>query len=184
MRFRLTTLPGVLQVEPDPQHDARGLFARLYCPDDFHAAGVAESGRWQVSLSRNPGRHTLRGLHYQAPPHAEAKLVRAVRGRAWDVVLDLRADSPHYLDWIALELDAEAMNAVFVPPGCAHGFLTLQPDTDILYQISPPYEAGHGRGARWNDPAFAIPWPAEPALMDPRDACWPDWIGPRHTVSA
>jgi dTDP-4-dehydrorhamnose 3,5-epimerase len=110
-----------------------------------------------------PACHTLRGMHFQAPPDAETKLVRAVRGRAYDVVIDLRPDSPRYRDRIAVELDAEAMNAVFIPRGCAHGFLTLRPDTDVLYQISPLYVPGKGRGVRWNDAAFAIRWPADPA---------------------
>jgi dTDP-4-dehydrorhamnose 3,5-epimerase len=96
-------------------------------------------------------------------------------------VIDLRRDSPRYREWIAVELDAVAMNAVFVPEGCAHGFLTLQPDTEIMYQISPVHVPGKARGVRWNDPAFAVRWPAEPALMDARDACWPDWVAPRNT---
>jgi dTDP-4-dehydrorhamnose 3,5-epimerase len=189
MRFLLTTLPGVLRIDAEPHRDARGLFARLYCPEEFAAAGIGDCWGWQVSLSRNPIRHTLRGMHFQAAPdlkvklqrtaRGEAKLVRAVRGRAYDVVIDLRRDSPRYGDWIALELDAEAMNAVFVPEGCAHGFMTLQPDTDVLYQISPVHVPGHGCGVRWNDPAFGVRWPAEPVLLDARDANWPDWIAPR-----
>lgn len=180
MRFLLTTLPGVLRIDAEAQRDARGLFARLFCPDEFAAAGIADFRAWQVSLSRNPTCHTLRGMHFQAAPHDEAKLVRAVRGRAYDVVIDLRRDSPRYREWIAVELDAVAMNAVFVPEGCAHGFLTLQPDTEIMYQISPVHVPDKARGVRWNDPAFAVRWPAEPVLMDARDACWPDWIAPRN----
>lgn len=183
MRFALTTLPGVLRIDAQPHRDARGLFARLYCPEEFSAAGIDACETWQVSLSRNPTRHTLRGMHFQAPPHAESKLVRAVCGRAYDVVIDLRRDSPRFGAWIAVELDALAMNAVFVPQGCAHGFMTLQPETDILYQISPPHVPGHARGVRWNDPAFAVRWPAEPMLMDPRDACWPDWVTARDAVA-
>jgi dTDP-4-dehydrorhamnose 3,5-epimerase len=176
MRFLLTTLPGVLRIDAAPRHDERGSFARLYCPQEFAAAGIAACQAWQISLSRNPTCHTLRGMHFQAAPHDEAKLVRAVRGRAYDVVIDLRGDSPRYREWIAVELDASAMNAVFVPAGCAHGFLTLQPDTEILYQISPLHVPGEARGVRWNDPAFAVRWPAEPVLMDARDAGWPDWV--------
>lgn len=179
MRFLLTTLPGVLRIDAEPLHDARGLFARLYCPDELAAAGIANFQTWQMSVSRNPTCHTLRGMHFQAAPHEEAKLVRAVRGRAYDVVIDLRHDSPSYGAWIAVELDAMAMNAVFVPEGCAHGFLTLQPDTDVLYQISPLHVPGKARGVRWNDPTFAVRWPAEPVLTDARDACWPDWIAPQ-----
>jgi dTDP-4-dehydrorhamnose 3,5-epimerase len=179
MRFLLTSLPGVLRIDAEPHRDTRGSFARLYCPEEFAAAGIADCRAWQVSLSRNPIRHTLRGMHFQAAPDNEAKLVRAVRGRAYDVVIDLRRDSPRYGDWIAVELDAQAMNAVFVPQGCAHGFMTLQPDTDVLYQISPVHVPGKACGVRWNDPTFGVRWPAEPALVDARDASWPDWIAPR-----
>jgi len=170
-----TTLPGVFQIEPRSHRDDRGLFSRLYCPEEFAAAGIRLPHPFQISLSRNPFSRTLRGMHVQTEPQGEAKLVRAVCGRAYDVVIDLRRDSQHYLEWISVLLDAEAMNAVFIPPGCAHGFLTLQSDTDILYQISPPYEPGHVRGLRWNDPAIAIDWPATPAMLDARDARWPDW---------
>jgi dTDP-4-dehydrorhamnose 3,5-epimerase len=174
MRFALTGLPGVLRIDAEPTCDARGLFARLYCPEEFAAAGIVDCASWQTSLSRNPTCHTLRGMHFQAAPHGEAKLVRAVRGRAYDVVIDLRRDSPRCGGWIAVELDAMAMNAVFIPAGCAHGFLTMQPDTDVLYQISPPHVPGKALGVRWNDAAFAVHWPVEPVLMDTRDACWPD----------
>jgi dTDP-4-dehydrorhamnose 3,5-epimerase len=176
MLFHPTTLPGVVRIEAEPLPDERGAFARLYCPRELAAAGIVPAAAWQISLSRNPLCHTLRGMHFQSPPHAEEKLVRAVRGRAYDVVIDLRRDSPTRGQWIAVELDAEAMNAVFVPAGCAHGFLTLQSDTDVLYQISPLYVPGHGRGVRWNDPALGVRWPAEPALIGARDASWPDWV--------
>ena len=175
MRFLPTSLPGVFHIQPLPFRDERGLFSRLYCPDECAAAGIELPHPFQISLSRNPTLHTLRGMHFQAAPYEEAKLVRAVRGSAYDVVIDLRPNSSHYLAWIAIELDADAMNAVFIPPGCAHGFLTLQADTDVLYQISPPYVPGHSLGVRWNDPAIAIRWPAEPALVGARDAGWPDW---------
>jgi len=182
MHFLLTTLPGVLRIDAEPHCDARGLFARIYCPEEFAAAGIPDYQAWQMSLSRNPTCHTLRGMHFQPAQHDEAKLVRAVRGRAYDVVIDLRRDSPCYREWIAVELDAEAMNAVFVPEGCAHGFLTLQPDTDVMYQISPLHVPGKARGVRWNDPAFAVRWPAEPVLMDARDASWPDWVASQSAL--
>jgi dTDP-4-dehydrorhamnose 3,5-epimerase len=181
MRFLLTVLPGVLRIDAEPHCDARGSFARLYCPTECAEAGIPDFQAWQISLSRNPTCHTLRGMHFQ-PAHDEAKLVRAVRGRAYDVVIDLRRDSPGYRKWIAVELDAAAMNAVFVPQGCAHGFMTMLPDTDVLYQISPLHEPGKSCGIRWNDPAFAMRWPAEPALLDTRDACWPDWDAPCATM--
>jgi dTDP-4-dehydrorhamnose 3,5-epimerase len=179
MRFLLTKLPGVLRIDAEPHGDARGLFTRLYCPEEMAGAGIAGFETWQISLSRNPTRHTMRGMHFQAAPYEEAKLVRVMRGRVYEVVIDLRRDSPRCGEWIAMELDAGALNAVFVPEGCAHGYLTLQPDTDVMYQISPLHVPGKARGVRWNDPAFAVRWPAEPVLMDARDACWPDWIAPR-----
>jgi len=182
MRFLLTALPGVLRIEAEPHCDARGSFARLYCPTEFAAAGIPDFPAWQISLSRNPTCHTLRGMHFQTAPHEEAKLVRAVRGRAYDVVIDLRRDSPRYGDWIAMELDGVAMNAVLVPQGCAHGFLTVLPDTDVLYQISPLHEPDKACGVRWNDPAFAVRWPAVPALIDARDAGWPNWSAPADTL--
>ncbi len=177
MRFLLTALPGVLRIDAAQRHDGRGTFARLYCPEEFAAAGIPNVPAWQISLSRNPTCHTLRGMHFQAAPHDEAKLVRVVCGCAYDVVIDLRCDSPRYGAWIAVLLDAAAMNAVFVPAGCAHGFLTMQPDTDVMYQISPLHVPGKARGVRWNDPAFGVHWPADPVLMDDRDASWSDYIG-------
>lgn len=174
MRFTPTSLPGVIVAEADIASDERGAFARLYCPEEFAAAGIAFTST-QVNLSTNPALHTLRGLHYQEPPRAEAKLVRCVRGRAYDVALDLRPDSPAFGRWEAVELDAETMRALFLPEGIAHGFLTLAPDTHILYQMGRCHEPGFGRGVRWNDPAFAIAWPAEPAVISPRDATYPDF---------
>jgi dTDP-4-dehydrorhamnose 3,5-epimerase len=176
MRFTATAIPGVTIVDAEPHEDERGGFARLYCPVEFAAAGLAFAAR-QVSLSRNPAPGTLRGLHFQDPPHAEAKLVRVTRGRVFDVAVDLRPDSPAFRRWTGVELDADGMHALFVPPGCAHGFLTLEPDTDVLYQIDRDHVPGLGRGVRWNDPALAIAWPAEPALISERDATWPDLAG-------
>ena len=171
--FQSTEIAGVLRLEPEAKTDARGSFVRLYCPEEFAAAGVP-FGPVQTSLSRNPTRHTLRGLHYQPAPHAETKLVRVTRGRVFDVAVDLRAGSPTYRRWTAAELSADNLHALLIPEGVAHGFLTLEPDTDVLYQISPAFQPGHEAGVRWNDPAFAIAWPAEPALMSDRDATYRD----------
>jgi dTDP-4-dehydrorhamnose 3,5-epimerase len=173
MRFSETTIPGVVIVDIEPHADERGLFARLQCPDEFAAAGHPFAPA-QTSLSRNPQRHTLRGLHHQPPPRAETKLVRVVRGRIFDVAVDLRRGSSTYLRWTAAELSAETARALLIPEGVAHGFLTLEPDTDVLYQISPRFEPGHEAGARWDDPAFAIAWPAAPRLISERDAGYPD----------
>lgn len=173
MRFTPTAIAGVLRVEAEPRSDERGGFARLHCPDEFATAG-APFAPAQTSLSRNPHVGTLRGLHYQPAPHAETKLVRVVRGRIFDVAVDLRPGSPTHRQWIAAELSAEAMDALLIPEGVAHGFLTLEPDTDVLYQIAPAYRPGHAAGVRWDDPAFGIAWPAAPALMSPADAAYPD----------
>jgi dTDP-4-dehydrorhamnose 3,5-epimerase len=174
MRFIDTAIPGVVVVDIEPREDERGAFARLQCPDEFAAAGHPFAPA-QTSLSRNPRAGTLRGMHYQAAPHAETKLVRAVRGRMFDVALDLRPASPTYRRWVAQELSAQNGRALLIPEGVAHGFLTLEPDTDVLYQISPAFQPGHEAGVRWDDPAFGISWPAQPALISPRDATYPDF---------
>lgn len=175
MRFSETEIAGVVVVDIEPAADERGLFARLHCPDEFAAAGHPFEPA-QTSLSRNTAALTLRGLHYQAPPHAETKLVRVTRGRAFDVALDLRPASPTHRRWVSVELSADDARAVLIPQGVAHGFLTLEPETDVVYQIAPRYEAGHDRGVRWNDPAFAIAWPAEPKVISPRDAAYADYL--------
>jgi dTDP-4-dehydrorhamnose 3,5-epimerase len=174
MRFSETAIEGVVVVDVEPRGDERGSFARLQCPEEFAAAGHPFAPA-QTSLSRNPQTGTLRGMHYQPAPHAETKLVRAVRGRMFDVALDLRAASPTYRRWVSAELSADSARALLVPEGVAHGFLTLEPDTDVLYQISPAFQPGHEAGVRWDDPAFAIAWPAPPALISPRDATYPDF---------
>ena len=176
MRFERTEIPGVMRVLADPHTDERGAFARLHCPEAFAAAGIAFSPA-QTSVSSNPRAGTLRGLHYQAAPHAETKLVRVTRGRAFDVAVDLRPDSPTYCRWTAAELSAENRTALFIPEGVAHGFLTLEPDTDVLYQIAPAYRPGHEAGVRWDDPAFRIAWPAAPEFISDRDARCPDYRG-------
>jgi dTDP-4-dehydrorhamnose 3,5-epimerase len=176
LKFTPTEVDGVLRVSADPARDARGLFARLYCPAEFATAGLGDFHPTQMNLSRNTAARTLRGMHLQAPPHAEAKLVRVVKGLAFDVALDLRPDSPTYRCWTAAVLDGKTMEALFIPEGCAHGFLTLESDTDVLYQMGRPYEPGFGRGVRWDDPAFRIAWPAQPAVIEPRDTAWPAWL--------
>lgn len=176
MRFEPTAVAGVLRVEAEPHTDDRGAFARLHCPDEFAAAG-APFAPAQTSLSRNPRAGTLRGMHYQPAPHAEAKLVRVTRGRVFDVAVDLRPDSPTHGRWTAAELSADNMTGLFIPEGVAHGFLTLEPDSDVLYQIAPKFSPGHEAGVRWDDPAFAIDWPAAPTLISPRDASYPDYRG-------
>jgi dTDP-4-dehydrorhamnose 3,5-epimerase len=174
MRFAPTKIAGVVVVDIEPRSDARGAFARLHCPEAFVAAGHPFEPV-QTSLSRNPQAFTLRGLHYQPAPHAEMKLVRTVRGRMFDVAVDLRPESPTYRQWVSAELSAETGRALLIGEGIAHGFLTLEPDTDVLYQISPAFQPGHEAGVRWDDLAFGIVWPAPPALISPRDAAYPDY---------
>ena len=174
MRFVPTPIAGVIRVEADPHRDDRGLFARLHCPDEFAAAGIDFSPA-QMSVSRNPTAGTLRGMHYQAAPHAETKLVRVTAGRAFDVAVDLREGSETYRQWTAVELSAENLTAIFIPEGVAHGFLTLEPDTDVLYQIAPAYRPGFDAGVRWDDPAFGIAWPETPTLISARDAGYGDF---------
>lgn len=173
MRFAPTAIDGVTVVELDPSTDERGAFARLHCPDEFAAAGHPFVPA-QTSLSRNTAARTLRGMHYEAPPRAEVKLVRVTRGAIFDVAVDLRRDSPTYLKWTGAELSADNGRALLIGAGMAHGFITLEPDTDVLYQIDRMFEAGHGRGVRWNDPAFGIVWPAQPMVISERDATYPD----------
>jgi dTDP-4-dehydrorhamnose 3,5-epimerase len=172
MRFLPTELPGVMVIEPQPHADERGFFARVYCPDAFAAAGIAFTPR-QVNLSRNLKALTLRGMHYQPPPYAEAKLVRVTAGRIFDVIIDLREGSPTCRRWTSVELDGESARAVFIPEGCAHGFLTLTDGADVLYQMGRDHSPGQGRGLRWNDPALGIVWPAAPQVISGADAAWP-----------
>ena len=173
MRFAPTAIDGVLIVEPELQTDERGFFTRLNCVDEFASAGVAFVAR-QTSLSRNAARHTLRGMHYCVEP--EAKLVRCARGKILDVVFDTRPDSPTFRRAFGVELDHESARGLYVPPGVAHGFLTLRADTDVLYQIDRAWRPGFDAGLRWNDPAFAFEWPAAPVVIGARDASWPDFI--------
>jgi dTDP-4-dehydrorhamnose 3,5-epimerase len=184
VRFAATEISGVFQVSTAPHQDDRGSFARLYCPQEFSAAGLPHFHPAQVNLSHNDSVRTLRGMHFQSPPHSEAKLVHVVRGSIFDVAIDLRASSPSYRCWITTVLDARLLNAVFIPEGCAHGFLTLEPNTDVLYHMSRCYEPGHDRGIRWNDPAFHIEWPATPLVIGVRDQTWPNWTHENAAESA
>ena len=174
MIFDETSLAGVWKVSLQPVRDERGFFARTFCTEDFAARGLLATFA-QSSLSRNLRAGTLRGLHYQEAPHAETKLVRCVRGAVFDVVVDLRPGSPTRGRWHGERLSAETGDALYIPPGFAHGFQTLEDDTDVLYQISPAHRPGHGRGVRWDDPAFGVAWPQADAIISLRDAAYPDW---------
>lgn len=172
MLFERTAIHGVLKLRLEPHVDHRGFFARVYCPEEFARAGVAFQST-QINLSHNSEPLTLRGMHYQPEPYAEAKIVRCTRGRIFDVVVDLRPESPTYRQWCGAEIDAQSGAAMFIPEGCAHGFLTLTPDADVLYQMGRMYEPGHGRGVRWDDPALAIAWPGAPRVISDADQAWP-----------
>lgn len=178
MKFCETKISGVFAVELEPIADERGFFARTYCPDEFAAAGIGFKPV-QTSLSRNTQKHTLRGMHYQDSPHAEAKLIHVTRGAIYEVVVDVRPDSATYGKWVSLELEERSGRGVFVPEGCAHGFLTLAADTDILYQIGRMYEPGHAKGYRWDDPRLNIAWPAAPEIVSAADRAWPDFPAAR-----
>lgn len=175
MRFEPTPIPGVVIVELDRHSDDRGHFARAYCPDEFAGAGYPFAPV-QSSLSHNRAVRTLRGMHYQPAPHGEAKLVRVVRGRIHDVALDLRPGSANFGRWTATELSADNGRALLIPEGVAHGFITLEPDSDIFYMIDRMFAPGHGRAVRWDDPAFAIDWPNAPDVISPADADLPDFV--------
>ena len=174
MRFVETAVAGAFVIEPDPYVDERGIFARTFCAETFAANGLVDRFV-QTNTSFNPKAGTLRGLHWQEAPKGEAKLVRATRGRLFDVAVDLRPGSPTHLAHAAVELDADRRNALYVPVGCAHGFLTLTDDCEAFYLVSESYSPEASRAARWNDPAFAIAWPADPQVISPRDASAEDY---------
>lgn len=174
MRLTPLAMAGVVLVEPEPAVDERGLFARTYCRREFEQHGI-HGDLVQTSVSWNARRGTLRGLHLQLAPSAEGKLVRCVRGCVVDVVLDLRAHSATYLQHVAIELDAGTRRAIFIPPGCAHGFQTLADDTELLYCMTDYYQPELASGVRWNDPAFGIVWPVPDPILSPRDAGYPDF---------
>jgi dTDP-4-dehydrorhamnose 3,5-epimerase len=173
VKFSATELPGVWLVDIEPRVDERGLFARTVCTEEFARHGL-DAAFVQSSVSVNRRRSTLRGIHFQAAPHAEIKLVRCTRGAVFDVAVDLRPDSPTYRRWTGAEISAENHRAIYIPKGVAHGFQTLTDETELLYQMTVPYHAESSRGYRWDDPAFAIAWP-DPVgpVMNERDAMLP-----------
>lgn len=155
-----------------PSRDARGFFARSYSPAEFAAHGLGPELR-ECSISYNARRATLRGMHFQMAPHEEHKLVRCTAGAIFDVIVDLRPASSHYRRWFGVELNAENRRALFVPPGFAHGFITLSDHSEVYYMISVPHSPAHASGVRWNDPAFGIEWPLVPEVIAARDAQYP-----------
>jgi dTDP-4-dehydrorhamnose 3,5-epimerase len=174
MRFAPTKLPGAYLLELERREDERGFFARTWCRDELSAHDLATDVA-QCSVSRNTLAGTLRGLHFQMAPHEEGKLVRCTSGAIFDVIVDLRPESPTHTDWFGVELDAERGTALYVPKGFAHGFQTLANDSEVFYMMSDPYVAGAAAGVRWDDPSFGIEWPLPVRTISERDRSWPDY---------
>jgi dTDP-4-dehydrorhamnose 3,5-epimerase len=174
MQFEPSKLAGSVIVSLDAHSDERGFFARAFCEREFEGAGLPTRFP-QCNLSRNTRAGTLRGMHYQEATVREAKLVRCVRGAIYDVIIDLRADSPTRFAWIGVELTADNGRALFVPEGFAHGFVTLEDASDVFYQMSELYRPTGARGLRWNDPRFGIVWPRQPNVISERDRTYPDF---------
>ena len=175
MIFSETELPGAYTIDVDPRRDERGFFARAWCAEEFSQHDLVTRVA-QANVSYNVRRGTLRGMHYQLPPHAEVKIVRCTRGAIYDVIVDLRPASPTYRRWIGVELTADNRRMLYVPEGFAHGFQTLEDDTEAFYQVSEFYAPGAERGLRWDDPAFGIEWPLpESPILSDKDRAWPDF---------
>ncbi|MDP9084427.1 MAG: dTDP-4-dehydrorhamnose 3,5-epimerase family protein [Pseudomonadota bacterium] len=172
MIFQPLPLSGAYQVDIERLADERGFFARSYCAEEFSAQGLGPELR-QCSVSYNERAATLRGMHYQSAPHAEHKLVRCTAGAVFDVIVDMRPASPTYRRWFGVELTADNRRALFIPPGLAHGFVSLVDHTEVYYMISVPHVPLSSRGLRWNDPAVAIEWPRQPVVIAARDAAYP-----------
>lgn len=178
MIFNETCIKGAFVVEIEKKGDSRGFFARAFCRKELAAHGL-NADVCQANIGVNRSRGTLRGLHYQVAPHEETKLVRCTAGAVFDVILDLRPASPSYKKWLGVELTAETRTMLYVPEGCAHGYLTLADDTEIFYLVSEFYSPSAERGLRWNDPAFGIQWPiAKDLVISDKDRSWPDWSDP------
>jgi dTDP-4-dehydrorhamnose 3,5-epimerase len=176
MKFHPTRLDGAWLIELTPVEDERGAFIRTFCEREFGDHGL-ETRFVQHSLSVNARKGTLRGMHFQRAPHEEVKLVRCQRGAVWDVIVDLRPDSPTYMRWQSFELSAENGMQLYVPKGFAHGFQTLSDDCEVFYLISEFYAADAAAGLRHDDPRFAIDWPAPVSVMSEKDRAWPDFAG-------
>lgn len=177
MRFKFveTKIEGTFIIEPPMHEDERGFFSRMFCKEQFEEFGLeTDFTQSNLSVSRNAG--TIRGLHYQIAPYAEAKLIRCTRGALYDVVIDMRLNSPTYLQWMSMVLRSETYKMLYIPPGVAHGFQTLENDTEISYMVTKPYAPESERGIRWNDPAFSIEWPITDApILSEKDQNWPDF---------
>jgi dTDP-4-dehydrorhamnose 3,5-epimerase len=175
MIFTETPLRGAYIIDPVKLEDERGFFARTWCQQEFEARRF-NPRLVQCSVSFNKQRGTLRGLHYQTGPYEEAKLVRCTTGAIFDVIVDLRPDSPTFKRYFSANLTALNHRSLYIPEGMAHGFLTLEDNSEVFYQMSEFHSAEHARGVRWNDPAFGIQWPFAPVIMSERDRNYPDFI--------
>jgi dTDP-4-dehydrorhamnose 3,5-epimerase len=172
VKFSKTSLNDAVLIALEKRGDARGFFARTFCAEEFARAGL-ETRFVQTNHSHNAKAGTLRGMHSQKAPHGEVKLVRCVKGAIHDVIIDLREGSPSYRRWEGFDLDAGEGRMLYVPAGFAHGFQTLQDDTDVTYQVSHPYTPEAEAGVRWDDPAFGIAWPLPVSAISEKDAAWP-----------
>ena len=175
MNFVPTDLEPATVVELERVTDERGFFARTWSSDEFRARNL-NAALVQCSLSFNKRKGTLRGLHFQKVPHAEAKLVRCTGGEIYDVIVDLRSDSPTLKQWFGTHLSSDNRRSLYVPEGFAHGFITLTDEAEVFYQISEPYTPAAAAGVRWDDPAFGIDWPIRVTVISERDANYPDFI--------
>ncbi|HEY9080124.1 dTDP-4-dehydrorhamnose 3,5-epimerase [Magnetovibrio sp.] len=174
MKLTPLEIEGAALIEIEPIHDERGFFARSFCRQAFADAGLTLN-IVQSNLSYNAQKGTLRGMHYQAQPNPDPKLVSCIQGAIFDVVVDIREGSKTFCQWFGIELTADNHKALFVPPGCAHGFITLCDDALVQYQMGETFVPGLARGVRWNDPAFGVEWPLPPSIISDRDATFPDF---------
>jgi dTDP-4-dehydrorhamnose 3,5-epimerase len=174
MKFAQTNLLGAFVITPELIEDERGFFARTFCWREFEEQGL-NPNLLQCNISFNKRKGTLRGMHYQAAPYAEIKLVRCTAGAIFDVIVDLRPESPTFRQWFAAELSEKNHQLLYIPEGFAHGYQTLEDQTEIFYQVSAFYHPASERGARWNDPAFGIEWPLPASVISKKDSSFPDW---------
>lgn len=174
MIFTKTKLEGAYIIDIEKREDDRGFFARTFCVDEFEEHGI-ENKFVQANMSFNNKKGTLRGMHFQKSPYEEDKLVRCTKGALFDVIIDLRKDSPTYKQWIGVELTEESRRALFVPKGFAHGYITLEDNTEINYMVTQVYTPNADTGVRYNDPVFAIEWPIEPVIISEKDANHPNF---------
>ena len=174
MIFKETKLPGAFVIDLEMHADNRGFFARTFCRNELAAHGLVDDVA-QANMSLSKTRGTLRGMHFQKAPHEETKLVRCTRGALYDVIIDLRSDSPTFKQWVGIELSADNYRMLFVPRNFAHGFITLTDNTEANYMVSQFYAPGSELGIRWNDPQFGIQWPVDVRVISEKDASWPDF---------